>query len=55
MNGDLYYKGKYHYIQQTFIDIRLQKFINENISKIPCIDFDIDENYMIVNHIDDKE
>jgi hypothetical protein len=55
MNDNVYYKGKYHYVQQTFIDIRLQKFINKNISKIPCIDFDIDENYRIENHIDDKK
>ena len=33
-NRGLYYKGKVDYIQQTFIHLNLQDFINKNISKI---------------------
>ena len=33
-----YAKGDIHYVQQTFIDVRLQKYINANISKLPTED-----------------
>jgi len=51
-----YHKGKFHYTQQSFIDIRLQKFININISNIPFnTDFYIEYNPEIIKHIDDEE
>ena len=39
-----YYKGKYDYVQQTLIDLRLQKFINDNQYRIPHV-----ENFLINN------
>jgi len=51
-----YHKGKFHYTQQSFIDIRLQKFININISNIPFnTDFYIEYNPEIIKHIDDEK
>ena len=53
-----YYKGKYHYVQQTFIDIRLQKFINNKLDSIPInLNFTIEQEEdfgIIMKHIDDE-
>ena len=32
-----FYKGLIDYVQQSFVDFRLQKFINENYDKIPIV------------------
>lgn len=53
-----YYKGKYHYIQQTFIDIRLQTFINKKIDSIPInknFTMEKEEDFeIIMEHIDNS-
>lgn len=51
-----YYKGIYHYVQQTFVDLRLQKFINKKFYKIPLAQIegaDVLCDSLLISHIDD--
>ena len=47
------YKGIHHYIQQTFVDLRLQKFINKHIKKIHHYDKPANINFFINQEIID--
>ena len=59
MYGHVYMKGTIHYIQQTFIDARLQKFINKNVSKLksePGLDIPfIQHTSNLYAHIEDPD
>ena len=66
IGGRMYYKGKdiisIDYVQQTFIDIQLQKYFNHVLDSLPNVDGDIeatkyllgDHAQSIRNHIDDE-
>ena len=66
IGGVMYYKGKdiigVDYVQQTFIDIQLQKYFNRVFDSLPNVDGDIeaskyllgDHAQSIRNHIDDE-
>jgi hypothetical protein len=54
-----YFKGSYDYVQQTFIHIELQKFINNNYDRIPIIvipsNICSNDWLALADHIDDTE
>ena len=66
IGGEMYYKGKdihgVDYVQQTFIDIQLQKYFNRVFDSLPNVDGDIEASKYLLgdyaqsirNHIDDE-